>query len=314
MSHVTDWMFERKLGLSTHYYVLEPDELDAAADHFDVEKVAEQAEQAGAGWFLLTLHHQSWLMLSPNQTYGRFLGDSRRAARRDLPLDLHAALERRGIKLMLYVNLRLDPDSRCPAHVLDAMGGWPPSSTLAERVAEVYREYSLRYGRKVAGWWIDGSWIKPYRLAPERETWFAPIAAALRAGNPDTTIAFNPGKGRFYRFTPQNDYIAGENLHFDIIPETRFLQDAQWHIWSFLGGHWGLGGTRYETDFIAKHAVEVVLNGGALTYELGSKGRMVRDSDHAVALTKDVGILDQEQVDQVAAIRKAIDGLDAPAG
>jgi len=151
----TDWIFDAKLGVSTHYTAGWED-IEKMAGLFDAEKIANQLEEAGAGWFLFTLHHQSWAMMAPNQTYDQITGTGKHTAARDIPSDLIRALKPKGVKLMLYLNLRLDPASRCPEEVRVNMGGWPPNDSLIENVARVYREFSLRYGKNVAGWWVDG--------------------------------------------------------------------------------------------------------------------------------------------------------------
>ena len=44
----TAWMYKGKLGLTTHYYPRTPEEVDEVTNTFDVERVAEQCEEAGA--------------------------------------------------------------------------------------------------------------------------------------------------------------------------------------------------------------------------------------------------------------------------
>ena len=48
----TAWMYEGKLGLTTHYFPRQPEEVDEIAEQFDVERVATQCEEAGAQWHL----------------------------------------------------------------------------------------------------------------------------------------------------------------------------------------------------------------------------------------------------------------------
>ena len=156
----TQWMFEDKVGLSTHYFPSKAEEVEQVTDAFSVEKVAEQASEAGANWFMLTVHHQPWLMMAPNETYDKLLGHGKYTAKRDLPLDLHKALHAKGIRIMLYVNLRMDDKSGClevDPKIQESMGGWPPNDKLVDNIATVYREWSLRYGDKVSGWWVDGA-------------------------------------------------------------------------------------------------------------------------------------------------------------
>ncbi|NJC88979.1 MAG: hypothetical protein FIB02_10710, partial [Desulfuromonas sp.] len=188
-----DWMSRGMIGLSTHYFVLRTEDNERLAAQFDAKKVAEQAADAGAAWFLFTLHHQAWIMMAPNATYDRIVGSGDYTAARDVPLELIRQLDKSGVKLMLYVNLRLDQKSAASALVRDRMGGWPPNDKLIENIAAVYREFSLRYGKNVVGWWVDGARLKEYRNSPNRERRFKTIADALRAGNPEALVAIKPG-------------------------------------------------------------------------------------------------------------------------
>ena len=76
---------------------------------------------------------------------------------------------------------------------------------------KVIREYSLRWGTNIAGWWFDGCY-EPNQLYnfPDAPN-FQSFAAAARAGNPNALIAFNRGViDRVLSITPFEDYCAGE--------------------------------------------------------------------------------------------------------
>ena len=309
----TQWMFEGKVGLSTHYFPSKTEDVEQVTDAFSVEKVAEQASEAGAKWFMLTVHHQPWLMMAPNETYDKLLGHGKYTARRDLPLDLHKALHAKGIRMMLYVNLRLDDKSGCmevDPKIQKSMGGWPPNDKLVDNIAAVYREWSLRYGDKVSGWWVDGAWMKLYKNSRHREKYFKKIADALRAGNPDAIVAFNPGEPeqvRLDRYSPQNDYLAGESNGIADPPrDGRLLGGAQWHWWSFAGNGWGAGGTRYTDEQLIEFATKVVEGGGAMTFDVGTLGVIKQARTGPVKRTENVGHIEPAQIKQIRAITDAI--------
>jgi hypothetical protein len=306
-SDKTDWMFRAKVGISTHYSG-NRDNVDEMARQFNVEKVAEQLAQVGAGWFLFTLHHQEWTMMAPNSIYDHIIGSSDFTSKRDLPLDLSNALLPKGIKLMLYVNLRLDPRSNCPEEVRDSMGGWPVSDELISNVADVYREFSIRYGNKISGWWVDGAWMSEFKQNQYRENWFETIANALRAGNPNAIVAFNPGLidyfgiiwyDRLSRYSPQNDYTAGEMQSLDFVPDNRWIQGAQCHLWTYLGDSWNRSGLRFDNDEISDYAKKVTANGGVMTFEVGTRGTPPESNSI-------LGEIDPMQVRQVQFIIESI--------
>ena len=309
-AHRADWMFAGKMGISAHFYPGDPQGVEEKARQFEVEKVAEQTARAGAAWFLLTVHHQPWLMMAPNRRYDELLGTGAFTAERDVPAELAEALGSKGIRLMLYVNLRLDPRSACSAEIREAMGGWPPDDRMIANVASVYREFSERYREEVAGWWVDGAWLPDYKRSPKRSEWFATLAEALRAGNPRAAIALNPGLPNLAEYAEHNDYTAGESKDLSRLPEKRFLDGAQWHAWTYLGGFWGTNGTRFSDQTVIDYASKVVARGGVLTFEVGTRGFRRKGRRGPKIDAGHYGHIDPEQVEQLRAIREAIDSLD----
>ena len=307
------WMHEGKLGLTTHYFPTDRADVEDFTRRFDVERVAEQCEQAGAKWFMLTLHHQAWLMQAPNAELDRITGRGDFTAERDLPLELHAALAKRGVRMMLYVNLRIDPEGGCQPEIQEALGPWPPEDRTMRQVADVWRVFAERYGEKVSGWWVDGVWTKWFKQAAreDRERWFAILAEGLRAGNTDAAVAMNPGvKDVFDRYSAQNDFLAGEANELLEPPAGRFLDGAQWHVWPYLGPWWGSGGCRFETAELCDWAKRVVASGGTISFEVGTRGITKADrSDKQGVSDGPVGAIDPRQVAQVRAVAEAIGGV-----
>lgn len=259
---------------------------------------------------MLTLHHQPWLMQAPNTTLDRITGTGAYTASRDLALDLYGALSARGIHMMLYLNLRIDPEGACLPPIKRALGPCPPEDETIDQVVEVYREFAERYGPKVVGWWVDGVWRPEFKQQPEerREHWFATLADALRAGNPDAAIAFNPGvKDALMRYTPQNDYLAGEANDMREPPATRFLDGAQWHVWPHLGQWWGSGGTQFPTKPLCDWASRVVAAGGVLSFDVGTRGitKLGQGFEHAVQ-NFTPGAIDPVQVAQIRCVSEAL--------
>ncbi|MCU1269184.1 MAG: hypothetical protein JWN74_478 [Acidobacteriaceae bacterium] len=193
MFHWTDFTQPRD-GIKKPY----PDAVNA----FDVNKFASLIEDMGAGYVIFTLNHahphcaapiQSWEAVHPGWT-----------TRRDLIGDIAGALEKRGIRLILYIN----------SPVLTNFGktgatGLYELTFSEEQFTEIHKnvltEIGSRYGDKLAGYWFD-SWYQSLAAYPD-----VPIEAIYRyckVGNPDRITAFN-----FWIFpvlTPWQDYWAGE--------------------------------------------------------------------------------------------------------
>lgn len=295
----TDWMYRGVMGLSTHYFPLTVDSKEKIANAFQVQTVANQAAEAGASWFIFTVQHQNWMMMAPNETFDRIVGNSDYTPDRDIPLELYRALNEKNIKLVLYVNLFMHAN---PA-VTKAMGGWPPNDTLIDNIAAVYREYSLRYGNKVAAWWVDGAGMPHYKNSPDRERWFATIADALRAGNPNALVAISPAL-EVARYTPNSDFTAGESNDLKPVPTNRWLDGAQWHLWTYLGGWWSSDGTRFSDQELGNYVSLVTSRGGALTFDVGTLGVNKASIAGRSEPTPYVGHIDPAQIEQIKAIRK----------
>jgi hypothetical protein len=207
MFHWTDFTQPRE-GTKKRY----PDAVEA----FDVSAFASLLEEMGAGYVVFTLNHahphcpapiHAWEAVHPGWT-----------TRRDLIGDIAGALEKRGIRLILYIN----------SPVLTNFGktgetGLYELTFSEEQFTEIHKnvlsEIGSRYGEKLAGYWFD-SWYQSLAAYPD-----VPIESIYRyckVGNPGRITAFN-----FWVFpvlTPWQDYWAGElnSLHNPF--ESRYIQ------------------------------------------------------------------------------------------
>jgi hypothetical protein len=101
---------------------------------------------------------------------------------------------------------------------------------------------------------------------------FASFAAAARAGNPDSALAFNPGVlYRTISITPEDDYVAGEVDKPDQIQIKRTadgtVDGAQVHMLSFLGTQWGRGTPRFTAAQVVGFTRTVTDAGGVVTWD-----------------------------------------------
>ncbi len=218
----TDWFVKGGYGAMFHWTdftqpregtkKLYPDAVEA----FDVNAFASLLEEMGAGYVIFTLNHahphcpapiQAWEAVHPGWT-----------TRRDLIGDIAGALEKRGIRLILYIN----------SPVLTDFGktgatGLYELSFSEEQFTEIHKnvlsEIGSRYGEKLAGYWFD-SWYQSLAAYPD-----VPIEAIFRyckVGNPSRITAFN-----FWIFpvlTPWQDYWAGELNALQNPFESRYIQ------------------------------------------------------------------------------------------
>ena len=215
----TDWFHEAQWGVMTHYLGAPPSSKGGAeltaetwnkqVDAFDVAGFVDQLASTGAKYLLFTIGQNSGHYCSPNATYDRIVGITpSKCSRRDLIADLAKALAARNIRLMVYLPSgapAADPVARQKlGWRWGEPGGWQlPGEPVGGRLAEfqrnweaVIREWSLRWGKSVSGWWIDGCYFADQMYRFDDEPNFASFARALKAGNPEAIVAFNPGVKR----------------------------------------------------------------------------------------------------------------------
>ena len=191
-----------KFGIFVHYTAHGSDfafgkpnppvwDLDAHAAAFDVKAFADSVEQMGAQYVTLTSFHAAMYLMGPSKVMTD-VGMPKHQAKRDLIGDLADELNRRGIALCLYVHPTDQHDLSREERALFGWGpevdGLPgpklglwPNPKWDDFILGLFKEISLRYGKRVSGYWID-------RHTPKRFENAKRMAVALRAGNPDAVI------------------------------------------------------------------------------------------------------------------------------
>jgi len=298
----TDWFHEAGWGVMTHYLGAPPSssggkELTAEmwnrqVDAFDAEGLAEQIASSGAKYLLFTIGQNSGHHCAPNATYDQFVGITpSKCSRRDLVADLAGELKKRNIRLLVYL------PSGAPAADVEAReklgwrwgrpGGWQlPGEPVGGRLVEfqrkweaVIREWSLRWKDDVSGWWIDGCYFADEMYRFDDEPNFASFAAALRAGNPEAIVAFNPGvRVPVVVHTKYEDYTAGE-VNLAQLPEAVETLPGRWlerdgtkvqaQILTFLGESWCRGERpQWPDGKVADLVRQIKAKGAVVTFDV----------------------------------------------
>ena len=304
------WMRAARWGVFCHFLAdtagqmtgasLSVDAWNRRVEAFDVEALARQLAEVGAGYFVLTLGQNSGFYCAPNATYDALVGRTpSRLSGRDLVADLSAALQPHGIKTLAYL------PSHAPAHdalAVQALRCTPPWDAGAwsfteqsyspqqgaqtdARLSEfhqnweaVMREWSLRWGERVAGWWIDGCYFVDRLYRGDDAPNLRSFAAALRAGNLRSIVALNQGvSGVLAAPTEEDDYTPGEADFALPVPGDRgdgpihcgpMMGGAQYHVLSFLGRWWGDYVPRFDAEFARAYTRSVVEAGGVMTWDV----------------------------------------------
>ncbi len=277
------WMKKAKWGVMSHYLAdwkaresgekMTVEKWNKKVDGFDVDGLAKQLNSVGAGYFIFTIGQNSGYYDSPNSAYDKIVGISPgRCSKRDLISDLADALNKYGIKLIVYLPSGAPAGDKTAREALEWQNGPHRNKEFQINWQNVIREWSLRWGKKVAGWWFDGCYWPSTMYRSCDAPNFRSFAEAARAGNPESAVAFNPGVVyRSISLTPYEDYTAGELDQPERMKIIRTfdgdVDGAQLHYLSHLGEKWGEGSPRFTADQVINWSKEIIGKGGAVTWD-----------------------------------------------
>ncbi|MBT7702439.1 MAG: hypothetical protein HN700_19285, partial [Verrucomicrobia bacterium] len=150
--------------------------------------------------------------------------------------------------------------------------------------------YAERYGRRIHGWWFDGS---NGLDAKERLLW----RKLVRAGNPDSIVVFNRMAGPPYRSTAQCDYFGGhptprsKHKFWDMInlPMIEAIEAGPWmdpdgkpvddpgngamgHVFMGMQDRWNFGKCAFPPAQAIEWTTRVVGAGGMYTWHAPRTG------------------------------------------
>jgi F5/8 type C domain/Alpha-L-fucosidase len=290
--HTADWLYRAKWGVMTSYLPetnLSAQDWNQRVNNFDVKGLARQLQAVGAKYYIFTIGQNTGHYCAPNAKYDALTKISpSKCSTRDLIADIYQAIHPLGIKLMVY----LPSGSPFKDSVAVSRLGGIGVPTFQAKWDAVIREWSLRWGKKVEGWWFDG--IVPTYYSNAQPPNFSSFVAAAKAGNPNSIVAFNPGpKYPPTLITSQEDYTAGEVYDLrEMYCDGRWIQKkSQFHLTSFLGSDWGVGGKRYSNQQVQDITRRVNKCGGVITWDVPPQinGRMPQPFVEQLMTLKNAG-------------------------
>jgi len=282
-----NWMRHAKFGIFVHYMETSQNERepfnmgkktswDSCVDDFDVNVFANQMHDLQIGYVIFTVYQGSKYMCIPNETFERVSGYKRGEAtsHRDLVGDLSVALRKYNIKLMLYVTgdgTYKDHQSSIAfdnpiIHLKQTANKFTVTPVWVNNWSKVLQEMSMRYGRKVSGWWVDGA----FKFHGYNDSLLGILYHALTAGNSKSIVGFNSSpQGKVSNYSKWDDYTAGEMYSLkDLPPPGGKLNGVQWHILSFLGKIWQSWDIRFTKDSLTNYINQCNNLGGAVTLDV----------------------------------------------
>ncbi len=281
-----DRLYSRKWGVFTHYLYGTPSLAETVSgdvdwnrrvDSVDVKKLAETLHRVGAGYYFITLLQGTKYMLGPNETFDRIAGTKpgEACSRRDLVLELAQELQKYDIDLYLYYT------GSGPYYDVEEARSFGfheqtkyVTMDFVKKWAEVLKEYAVRYGELVKGWWIDGCYDELFGYTQEL---LEPYYYAIKAGNPDAILACNNGvKTELQKWSQLDEFTCGEFEDFLYIPKSRFIDGAQAHILAPLGisktgeswRAWAESGCKRSAEHVIDYVKRVNDAGGVVTIDV----------------------------------------------
>ena len=279
----TDFMSGR-WGVFMHFLTdlvcgekVSPASWNVQVDAFDTRKLACQLHELQAGWLMLTIGQNSGYYCSPNRTLDELTGrtEESHCSRRDLIRDMAEALAEYRIPLFVYLPCNAPFRDWQACEALEWSEQNPDSRQIhfQRKWERIIREWSLRWGKSVTGWWIDGCYFQTCREMYDfpAEPNFRSFAGAMRAGNPDSLVCWNPGVAdpELYTVSTEEDYTAGECKDpRQVLTAGRYEKQALSHVLSYVGEWWGWRHPRFSAQSLTDAAYQITKNGGAVTWDV----------------------------------------------
>lgn len=317
MTNKAEWLQNAEYGFFYHFLndpknPLPPEEWNRVVESFDVEKIARQLHILNAGYMFLTIGQNSGYYCAPNAAYDKFMGwtgENSKCSRRDLLSDFADALAEYGIPLLAYTTTQGPCFDFEAVRKLKSIPPWNNNGNGGNYDAvkqfagddprlrefqlmwnEIHAEWSSRWGSKVKGWWVDGSFYgeKMYLFPdePNGDTWIN----ALRAGNSDSIVALCAGPWypprRAYPGADQ-DFTAGEmpEVQYGLMDGPLVCDGLQYHILTYAGQDWGSPPLRFNASEMVMKTRNITDNGGAVTWDLPMTPEGL--PEHAFSVIKD---------------------------
>ena len=249
-------------------------EWNRLVDSYDVRKIASLMHEFHAGFVYLTVGQNTGYYASPNETYDRLTGlsgEKSLCSRRDLVAELSDALTEYGIPLIVYVTTNAPMWNPEIAEKLHFLRGIPGQHDFIRLWSDIHREWSMRWGKKAAGWWIDGAHEtrKVYLPKIDGVSGEKLFADALRSGNPDAAVAYNDPSNIY----AEEDFTAKESnfpdwmcFEFDRGPLNE--QGKQYHRLGFIGKTWDLKPVSIDVRTMVNATRTVTDNHGAMGWDV----------------------------------------------
>lgn len=267
----TKWFAATKYGLMVHWMPgtyprrgpVKP--FPDAVREFNVNAFADMVKQTGASYLIFTAVHGIQWFPGPSVVHDRVLPG--RTCDRDLIADLADAMDRRGVKLILYYHHGVGDYEWSKASGFFKKD----KSQFFQNEYDILAEVGQRYSKKIAGWWFDDR----YPDQPFKKLW-----EATKIGNPDRIVAWN--SWFMPKSTEFQEYYSGEAAQTLVVPEAGYFGEGgpaeglQPHFLIIADDPWAhnskdkdIVAPLYQDEKLIRYVKAVNALGGPVTINIG---------------------------------------------
>ena len=197
-------MKQAKWGVMNHYlaelqgkvhnFTMSVDEWNKLIDNFDTEALAEQLHSVHAAYYQISIGQNSGYYLSPNPVYDKLTGiRPSKCSHRDLIADLYKSLQKRGIRLMVYLPSGAPDEDQAAETALEWRKGPYPNREFQLKWQQIVRYWSEHWGNKVSGWWFDGCYYPNSMYRSAKSSQFRQFSGGGARRKSRRSRRFQPG-------------------------------------------------------------------------------------------------------------------------
>lgn len=250
-----------------------------ALAEFDVQKMIDQIKVLDtASWVQINLTQgaNGSFYTSPHSELAKHISPDI-VPTRDLFGEMLDALREQDFKVMVYFategpTMGKHPEKALPG-VIDTWKKFAKSRGMTpdQAVAEIIvKEYSLRYGTKISGWWFDHATYGDIKA----------LEKAALAGNPNAVLTFNVGGSPKLLTCPESDFTAGHptpmkrqspsskknEVAIEVIEKNNYVKGSLGHFFPPMQSTWNSGKPAFETEHAVDWTMRIVRAKGAITW------------------------------------------------
>ena len=169
-------------SLTKHPDLSVPKSIDEVANSFDIPRFVRDLQDAGCEYISFTSWHAAMNPIFPSAAMDKWRGPGH-AAKRDIVGELIKELKPTGIKLFLYIHFSDGHDMTKEdqeklgwnesINEKDNPKSWKPGRYVKWNnfCKDVFEEMSIKYGKDVYGYWVDGGWERADQEGLKQIVW-----------------------------------------------------------------------------------------------------------------------------------------------